>query len=238
VKNKENTLKNVLFILNIIIFYYLLYTGRNQYLYGMNYFRCILFMLLNSLSIFFYGILKNDKKSYSQNIIYYIVLYGYLLFTITFIISRTEFRFYNWWYSGQYIPFNTIISQFKYGSTLSFAKNVVGNLVMLIPLSFLLMIKNKKYNNILKQSIIILSIIIIIELLQASTHTGAFDIDDIILNYFGTLIFTFIITRFYLIDKIRNLFYTDFNLTNKLKTILFYVSLIMVAIYDIFIFIK
>ena len=50
------------------------------------------------------------------------------------------------------------------------------------------MIKDKKYNNVLKQSIIILPVILIIEVLQASTHTGAFDVDDIILNCLGGFI--------------------------------------------------
>ena len=108
---------------------------------------------------------------------------------------------------------------------------------MLIPLSFLLMIRNKKFNNIFKQALIVLPIIIFIEILQAYTHTGTFDIDDILLNYMGTLIFTFLITRFNIIDKIRNLFYTDFNLNNKVKDIMFYIVLIIVIIYDIVLFI-
>ena len=195
-------------------------------------------MILNSIFVFFYGLLKNNKKIFSSNIYIYIALYCYLLFTITFVISRTEFRFYNWWYSGQYKPLNTIISQFKYGSTFSIIKNILGNSIMLIPLSFLLMIKNKKYNNIIKQSIIILPIIIIIEFLQATTHTGAFDIDDIILNYIGTLFFTFLITRFNIIDKVRKVFYTDFKLNIKIKNILFYISLSILIIFDIYIFIK
>ena len=236
-KDKESVIKNIIIGLNILLFYYLLFMNRNQYLYGMNYLRCIIFMLLNSLFIFIYGILKNNKKTYNFNMINYIFLYSYLLFTITFIISRSEFRFYNWWYSGQYTPFHTLISQIKYGSTTSILKNIIGNSIMLIPLSLLLMIKNKKYNNILKQSIIILPITIIIEFLQASTHTGIFDIDDIILNYIGTLIFTFLITRFNFIDKIRNLFYTDFHLKIKTKNILFYTSLLLVIVFDIIIFI-
>lgn len=235
---KETLIKNIIVIINVIVFYYLLFVGRNQYLYGMNYFMCILFMVLNSLLIFFFGLLKNDKKTYSTNIFIYIALYCYLLFTITFIISRDTFRFYNWWYAGQYEPFYTIISQFKYGSTLSIIKNILGNSVMIIPLSFLLMIKNKKFNNILWQSLITLPIIIIIEFLQASTHTGAFDIDDIILNYAGTVIFTFLITRFSIIDKIRNLFYKDFKLKTGIKQMLFYISLVLIVIFDLFIFIK
>ncbi|MBQ1550670.1 MAG: VanZ family protein, partial [Bacilli bacterium] len=117
-------------------------------------------------------------------------------------------------------------------------KNVLGNAIALIPLSFLLMIKDKKYNNVLKQSIIILPVILIIEVLQASTHTGAFDVDDIILNYVGTLIFTFLITRFDIIDKIRELFYTDFKIKTKTKKILFYTSLIILIIFDVSIYLK
>jgi len=237
-KRKENLIKNIVIVSNIIVFYYLLFIGRNQYLYNMNYLKCIIFMILNSIFIFSYGMLENKEKTYNSNIYIYIILYSYLLFTITFIISRTEFKFYNWWYTGQYKPFHTIISQFKYGSSASIIKNILGNSVMLIPLSFLLMIKNKKFNNILKQSIIILPIIIIIELLQASTHTGSFDIDDIILNYVGILIFTFFITRFCVIDKIRKLFYTDFNLKIGIKKILFYGCLFIVILFNILIFIK
>ena len=66
-----------------------------------------------------------------------------LLFTITFIIGRPKLEFYNWCYKGQYSPFKTIVSQFKYASSISILKNIVGNSIMLIPLSFLLMIRNK-----------------------------------------------------------------------------------------------
>ena len=232
-KNKEIIIKNTLLILNIILFYYLLFIGWNKYAYDMNYLKCIIFMLANVVFLFSYGILKNEKKVYNSNIIIYIFLFIYLLFTFTFLIGRTEFKFYNRWYAGQYIPFNTIVSQFKYGSTSSILKNVIGNSIMIIPMSFLLMIKNKKFNNIFWQSLITLPMILIIEVFQASTHTGAFDIDDIILNYFGTVVFALIITRFGIIDKIRNLFFIDFNLNIRIKKIIFYICASLLLIFDI-----
>lgn len=73
--------------------------------------------------------------------------------------------------------------------------------------------KDKKYNNIFRQLIIILPITIDIEVLQAFHRTGEFDIYDILLNYLGTILFTFIITRFSLIYKIKKMFYTN----NKIK---------------------
>lgn len=236
-KNKILLIEKTILIINIIIYCFLVIVGRNQYIYNISYLKCIIFMIINSIFIYIYGIVANKENVYKSNSILYIILFMILLFTITFIIGRPKLEFYNWCYRGQYSPFKTIVSQFKYASSISILKNIVGNSIMLIPLSFLLMIRNKKFNNIFKQAFIVLPIIIFIEILQAYTHTGTFDIDDILLNYMGTLIFTFLITRFNIIDKIRNLFYTDFNLNNKVKDIMFYIVLIIVIIYDIVLFI-
>ena len=110
-------------------------------------------------------------------------------------------------------------------------------MIMLLPLSFLLMIKKTKYNNIFIQTIIILPITISIELLQAFTHTGSFDIDDIILNYLSVVLFTILVTKTKIINKFRKLFYTDFSLSSKTKKILYYSGLIILIIFDISLFI-
>ena len=229
-------IKNILLVFSFMLYFYVVFIGRNQYIYNVSYTKCILFMIIMSLFIFAYGLVMNNDKTYKSNIIMYIFFFIILLLSVTFFIGRDKIRFYNWWYSGQYEPFYTIMSQFKYGSDLSILKNIIGNSIMLIPLSFLLMIKNKKYNNILKQSIITLPIIISIELLQAFTHTGIFDIDDIILNYLGTMLFTFIITRFHIIDRIRKLFYTDYKWKYSLKKLIFYISAILMVAYDFILF--
>lgn len=237
IKNRINFIKNIIIAINIVIYFYLVFIGRNQYFYGMNYFKCILFMLINCAFIYISGILINEEKTYKSNNTLYIALFGILLFSFTFIIARPKLHFYTWGYGGQYTLFGTIKSQLRHGSNLSILRNIIGNSLMLVPLSFLLMTRNKKFNNILKQSIITFPIIIFIEILQAFTHTGSFDIDDIFLNYMGTVIFTFLITRFGLITKIRNFFYTDFKLNNKIKTLIFHISLITIIIFDISIFI-
>ncbi len=232
-KNKTCFLKNIILFVSMLIYFYLVFIGRNQYIFNITYIKCILFILLICLLIFVYGVINNKKEIYKRNIILYITLYFLLLISITFFIGRTDIRFYDWWYKGQYIPFHTIISQLNYGSSISILKNIIGNSIMLIPLSFLLMIKDKKYNNIFKQLLIILPTIVSIESLQAFTHVGAFDVDDILLNYLGTIIFTYLITRFSIIDKIRNLFYTDFKISEKIKKIIFYLVIILLIIYII-----
>lgn len=232
-EKKFSVIKNVIVTANILLFCYLVYIGRNQYIYHMNYLKCILFMIINCLFIYCYGILQNKERTYRSNLSLYIVLFFLLLISVTFFIGRTSLSFYTWWYGGQYQPFHTIMSQLKRGSFKSLAKNIIGNAIMLMPLSFLLMMKNKKNNYIIRQSVVVLPVIIGIELLQEFTHTGSFDVDDIILNYLGTVIFTFFITRFHLVDKIRKVFYTDFNLNVKTKRALFDGSLMILIITDI-----
>lgn len=230
-KEKFHFLKNMLLITSLLTYSYLTFIGRNQYIFNMSYTKCITFILLICLLLYIYGVIENKNKTYKANVNIYILLYFVLLVSVTFFIGRTDIKFYNWWYAGQYEPFYTITSQLHYGTKLSILKNLIGNSIMLIPLSFLLIMKNDKYKNIFKQSIIILPTIITIELLQAFTHTGTFDIDDIILNYLGTVIFTFLITRFSIINKIKKIFYTDYRIKNSIKYIIFYLTLFILIIY-------
>ena len=182
-------------------------------------------MLLVSLSIYLFGLIENKEKSYKENIIIYIILFMLLLTSFVFILKRPTIHFYKNWYSGQLQPFHTIMSQIEKASPRTFLKNIIGNMFMLVPLSFLLMLLNDKYKNILKQTIIILPTIILIEVLQAFTYTGTFDVDDIILNYIGTVIFIILLEKTKLIDKIKPLFYKDFKLKNKTKYHTLYITL-------------
>ena len=108
-----NIIKSTLITLSLILYFYITLIGRNQYIYDMNYFKSILFMLLLSLVIYTYGIKTNNNKTYKTNIILYIIFYMILLFSITFILNRGQIQFYTWWYRGQYLPLYTIKSQLK-----------------------------------------------------------------------------------------------------------------------------
>lgn len=224
-KNKIRISKLSLVVISILIYFYLVFHNRNQYLYNMSYLKCILYVLLVSLSIYIFGLIENKEKSYKENIIIYTILFIILLISFVFILKRPTIHFYKNWYSGQLQPFHTIISQIEKASPRTFLKNIIGNMFMLVPFSFLLMLLNDKYKNILKQTIIILPTIIIIEVLQAATYTGTFDIDDIILNYLGAVIFIILLGKTKLITKIKPLFYKDFKLKNKTKYHTLYITL-------------
>lgn len=224
-KNKIKISKFCFLVVSILLYFYLVFHNRNQYLYNMSYLKCISYMLLVSLSIYLFGLIENKEKSYKENIIIYIILFMLLLTSIVFILKRPTIHFYKNWYSGQLQPFHTIMSQIEKASPRTFLKNIIGNMFMFVPLSFLLMLLNDKYKNILKQTIIILPTIILIEVLQAFTYTGTFDVDDIILNYIGTVIFIILLKKTKLIDKIKPLFYKDFKLKNKTKYHTLYITL-------------
>ena len=237
--NKKNIINILFLIISFIIYFFLVIYNYNQYIYNMNYFKCIIYSLLVCLIIFLNGIIINKDKIYKINIILYIIWFLIILFSFTFIIGRSSFRIYNLryhnlYYDIQYKLFYTITNQLKRASNLSILKNIFGNIFALIPLSFLLMIKNKKYKNVIKQTFIIIPTILFIEILQVFTNTGVFDVDDIFLNYLGVLIFIFLITRRNIIDKIINLFYTDYKLNIKTKNMLYYISIIIFIIYTIF----
>ncbi|EOP90956.1 VanZ family protein [Bacillus cereus] len=66
--------------------------------------------------------------------------------------------------------------------------NTLGNVIIFIPLGFLLPLLFKQINNVKMASKIFIKFILLIESLQLLTFTGVFDIDDIILNMLGALI--------------------------------------------------
>lgn len=236
-KNKLKTLTDIILILTIGLFMYYLSVATPIFRYSIDKIESVFIMLSLFLLCFSYGLIKDDDKTYKNNVIIYIVLYAILLISITFFIGRPtlKFRLNNITriYKGALIPFNTISSYFIKGSLRSIMFNVAGNLIMLVPLSFLLMIKDKKYNNVLRQLLIILPVTLLIELLQEITGVGTFDVDDIILNVFGVLLFTFIITRFSMIDKIRQLFYSSFKNKNMIKYLIYIISIIIPLLFII-----
>ena len=69
-------------------------------------------------------------------------------------------------------------------------KNIIANILVFIPLGFFILNKNPK--NVFKALIICLGVILSIELIQLFFKIGFFDVDDIILNFIGSLLGVFI----------------------------------------------
>lgn len=84
------------------------------------------------------------------------------------------------------IPFRSI-SPYLRNITEPYAfKNIIANILVFIPLGFF--VSNKNSKNVFKALIICLGVILSIECIQLLFKIGFFDVDDIILNFIGSLI--------------------------------------------------
>lgn len=236
-KNKVDEIKNLIVILTLSSYIYAVLFYNGEFIYDMNYIKCVVIFLSVSLLIFMHGIIRNKEDVYRKNIIIYIILYLILLISLTMVIKRVgHFNFNNLInFDSSFVrlkPFYSIRNFLRSDVLLSTKMyQLVGNLVAFVPLSFLLMIKDEKYKNIFSQLKIILVIIVSIEFLQLLTGTGTLDVDDVILNSSGVIIFTFLVTRFNVIDYIKKIFYFDLKLNKKIKYILFWVVSIIPLIF-------
>jgi glycopeptide antibiotics resistance protein len=95
--------------------------------------------------------------------------------------------------SSNFVPFKTIstyIMAILDGSmNISIPiKNLLGNLIMFLPMGIYLPYFIKKINKVRTITISMILLLFVIEVIQAVTRRGSFDIDDFILNMVGALI--------------------------------------------------
>lgn len=206
------------------------------------------FIIFITLTIFIYicGLVMNKENNYKRNITIYFILYFIMLFSLTMIMRNYRFQIisieniHDYFCSINLVPFKTINGFINDGlvNRISFY-NIFGNLVALMPLSFLLMIKSDKNINIKQQLLKISLTVLVIEVLQFIIDCGVFDIDDFILNIGGSILLYLLLSKTKLIYKIKKLFYTDFKLSNQIKYILLTIAtiveiiIIMLLIHDL-----
>lgn len=84
------------------------------------------------------------------------------------------------------IPFRSISPYLKNITEPYAFKNIIANILVFIPLGFF--VSNKNSKNVFKTLFICLSVILSIECIQLLFKIGFFDVDDIILNFIGSLL--------------------------------------------------
>ena len=95
---------------------------------------------------------------------------------------------------SNFIPFNTVVHYAKIAATGSFEFiglflwNIMGNLVMLLPLGAVLPCLFRRIDRFWKVVITVTVTVILIELAQLILRVGVVDIDDLILNLSGAMI--------------------------------------------------
>ena len=138
------------------------------------------------ISNYYYDKVEDKKKI--KKITYIIAL---VLYTIT-LINLTNFgRNLVGVITYNLIPFKTLFGYWAFFDSRNFMINIIGNIVILMPMQYLIL----RIFNIKKFSINILISILIgfsLELFQFITKRGVFDIDDIFLYLIGTSIMYFL----------------------------------------------
>ena len=154
--------------------------------YSNNIFIQTIFITLIAFSLYsLFNILINKELiiMYANK---FIIIYILFLVSITFFKARTNIM------SFTFNPLDSIYS-LRYG-TISSVINIVGNLLMYIPIGTYF-----RYKSIHKTSNLIISFIIyilLIELIQGLSKTGTFDVNDIILNTLGFIIGMKLISKY------------------------------------------
>ena len=102
---------------------------------------------------------------------------------------------------NNFVPFasiNDLLHHFYYRVPL---RNILGNIILFMPLGFILVLKFKRLNNMM--SVVLVGVLssTCIEIIQLLLPNRAFDIDDIILNTLGTMI-GFLVLKATKIEKI------------------------------------
>ena len=123
---------------------------------------------------------KKKAKKLSQIIIF--VYYIILMFNMVIFARYNSINSYN------LIPFKSIIDVFKNGTAYSIIINVLGNLLVFMPLEYFL-IELFKVNKFSVNFILSFSIILLIELFQFIFKVGVLDIDDLIICTLGMMLF-------------------------------------------------
>ena len=154
--------------------------------YSNNIFIQTIFITLIAFSLYsLFNILINKELiiMYANK---FIIIYILFLVSITFFKARTNIM------SFTFNPLDSIYS--LRSGTISSVINIVGNLLMYIPIGTYF-----RYKSIHKTSNLIISFIIyifLIELIQGLSKTGTFDVNDIILNTLGFIIGMKLISKY------------------------------------------
>ncbi len=90
--------------------------------------------------------------------------------------------------SANFMPFRTIKMYIDYAYKLNSVENLAGNLLVFVPLGFLLPMLSEELGQFSEMLLNVFTFVLGIEVFQLFSAFGAFDVDDILLNCLGATI--------------------------------------------------
>ena len=184
-------------------------------------------VILIALSCFIFLITSFNIKKEDRKKILIVYLVCYIIVLLGFILSNNRSsELINQGIMSKddnLIPFHSIKQLLNSRLGLKFGLyNIVGNFLMLTPLSILLPLISDKFRKFWNMFLVLLLTPLIVEISQYLLKLGSFDIDDIILNTSGALILFLIVNYTKLYDLLHKLFY-DVKIKENIKTIIYWI---------------
>ena len=177
-----------------------------------SFFISVVFLINRYIANNYYDSIEDRERLNRVSYIMIFVIYLIMLFNLT-IFSRNLSG-----YSYNLIPFKTIIGYWAFPSYYNTIVNILGNIVIVMPIQFLL-IKIFKLKEFKKCLIIDFILVLIIETIQLLSHTGIFDVDDMILNLLGmSIMYALTMGKHHLIHK-----HKEFVLTSLISFLIVFI---------------
>ena len=132
--------------------------------------------------------------------VYILMLASVTLFPIRINMPDENIIIYN------FVPFKSILNIYRQGIGMTL-RNILGNVIMMVPFGFLIPFNSKKFNNMKRVLLSGITLSVIIELIQLTgiPNRRSVDIDDVILNVIGTMIgFISYKTIYILVDSFKS----------------------------------
>ena len=255
-KKKELIFPIICYLLAFIFIFlvFLVSITPNYYMFASTkIFLFVISVVFMYFGAFYYSKKVNNNKLMKINlwiffILYLVLLVSFTLFddefnrSISFIFTapKDSVKYY---LENQVnlTPFKTIISYFdafnQALNTRILLLNLYVNFIVCMPLSLFLVLLFKKQNKIWVFIITIVLTVLGIEVFQLITLSGSFDIDDIILNLSGAIIFYLVLKIKSVKGLIRNIFLLEHNKINIKELALVFVGVLSFLVIS-FIFIR
>ena len=191
-KNKKNkyVIPIITVVYGILLLLYLWYLRVDYNVEGISkisylgelvynlFFMSFIFITNRFIANNYYDTIEDRERMNKISYIMIFVIYMIMIFNMTVFARHLN------GYSYNLVPFKTIIGYWASSNMHNILINIFGNIIIVMPIQFLI-IKIFDIKKFKKCILIDFILIILIESLQLITHTGIFDIDDIILNLTG-----------------------------------------------------
>ena len=213
--------------ISIVYYIYLMFFSDVTLDTGKKELENMIMLALPCFMLLFYSFNVKDKDECRRILITYLIFYILAVIGFTFANFRDNVlidagiseRGIN------LIPFRTIRQMLISPLGLKVALyNIMGNFLMLTPIAVLLPLINDKFKKIINYLIVIILCSLSIEIVQYITKIGSLDIDDLMLNVFGSFIIFLIITKTKLVGYLYKLFY-EVNIPRKIVNVVYYILL-------------